>query len=193
VDEAKVSQYRLSSDDKDYSLTHLMSNCADFVNEMLQLQFVCHSLGAEALTTTKYHAYAGEGVKYSWGGGKSTLLETSTCLKKGKTNFDALVATCISRDVLTKELIQKISHQARSYMVTYKTLEISKDQSESGSNITLNKIENTKKVIKSHRAALDFDKDFIMKSITANNFNFEQEVKKDDTVRNEGSRTRKRR
>jgi len=60
VDEAKVSGYRLSSNDKDYSLTHLMSSCADFGNEMLQLQFVCHSLGAEALTTTKYHAkYAG--------------------------------------------------------------------------------------------------------------------------------------
>jgi len=75
-------------------------------------------------------------------------------------------------------------------MVTYKTLEISKGQSESGSNITLNKIENMKKVIKSHRAALDFDKDFIMKSITATNFNFEQEVEKGDTVRNEGSRNK---
>jgi hypothetical protein len=48
TDEAKVSEYRL------------MNSCAGFMNEMLQLQFVCHSLGAEALTTTKYHAkYAG--------------------------------------------------------------------------------------------------------------------------------------
>ena len=74
MDEAKVSGYRLSLNDNDYSLTHLMSSCADFGNEMLQLQFVCHSLGAEALTTTKYHAeYAGEDVKYSWGRQKHSI------------------------------------------------------------------------------------------------------------------------
>lgn len=36
------------------------------------------------------------------------------------------------------------------------------------------KIENMKKVLKSHRAALDFDKNFIISSITANDFNFEE-------------------
>ena len=35
-------------------------------------EFVCQSLGTEALITTKYHAeYAGEGVEYSWGAAKA--------------------------------------------------------------------------------------------------------------------------
>jgi len=37
-------------------------------NEKSQLEYVCESLGVEALITTKYHAeYAGEGIEYSWG------------------------------------------------------------------------------------------------------------------------------
>ena len=38
------------------------------------------------------------------------------------------------------------------------------------------KIETMTKMIKSHRAALDFDKGFIMKNVEASNFDFEQEV-----------------
>ena len=41
-------------------------------------------------------------------------------------------------------------------------------------NVTLTKIENMKKVLKSHRAELDFDKKIIMSSITADDFNFEE-------------------
>ena len=62
-------------------------------------------------------------------------------------------------------------------MLTYKSLELSEkninDDEKKASNITLTKIENMKKVLKSHRAALDFDTNFIISSITANNFNFE--------------------
>ncbi len=41
-------------------------SCTDFANKTTQLEFVCESLGAEAIITTKYHAkYAGEGIEYS--------------------------------------------------------------------------------------------------------------------------------
>ena len=126
-------------------------------------------LGAKALTTTKYHAeYAGEGIEYLWGAAKAIYRRYPLTSKRGKTNFDLLVAKCISREVLTTEMVQKFSHQARSYMLTYKILEVTKHQSESGSEM------------KSHGAALDFDKDFIMKSITATDFNFNKEVERDN-------------
>ena len=38
------------------------------------------------------------------------------------------------------------------------------------------KIESMTKIIKTHRAALDFDKKFIMNTVTAVDFNFEEEV-----------------
>jgi hypothetical protein len=41
-------------------------------------------------------------------------------------------------------------------------------------NLSLTKTENMKKVLKSHRAELDFDKKIIMSSITADDFNFEE-------------------
>ena len=62
-------------------------------------------------------------------------------------------------------------------MLTYKSLELS-DKNNNGdeivNNVTLTTIENMKKVLKSHCAALDFDKNFIINSITANDFNFEE-------------------
>jgi len=69
-------------------------------------------------------------------------------------------------------------------MLTYKTLEMKESEAsadaEDGAKkpvtITLHKIESMKKIIKSHRAALDFDKEFIMNSVTSADFNFEEEV-----------------
>ena len=62
-------------------------------------------------------------------------------------------------------------------MLTYKSVELS-DNNNNGdeivNNVTLTKIENMKKVLKSHCAALDFDKNFITNSITADDFNFEE-------------------
>jgi hypothetical protein len=62
-------------------------------------------------------------------------------------------------------------------MLTYKSLELSDNNingDDKANNITLTKIENMKKVLKSHCAALDFDKKIIINSITANDFNFEE-------------------
>jgi hypothetical protein len=64
-------------------------------------------------------------------------------------------------------------------MLTYKSLE-SADKKNNGDekikNITLTKIASMKKALKSHHAALDFDKNFIINSITAKGFHFEEDV-----------------
>ncbi len=77
IDESKISEYKkIVTDDaglivKEFSLAHILETCTDFANEKTQLEFVCQSLGTEALITTKYHAkYVGVGIKYSWGAAK---------------------------------------------------------------------------------------------------------------------------
>jgi hypothetical protein len=78
IDESKISQYKkvVTNDAgypvKEFSLGMMLDSCTDFANETTQLEFVCESLGAEAIITTKYHAeYAGEGIEYSWGAAKA--------------------------------------------------------------------------------------------------------------------------
>ena len=98
--------------------------------------------------------FAGEGIEYSWGLSKAMYRKYPLVSKKGKRNFDALVLKCISRDVLTKDQVRRFCKRARSYMLTYKSLELS-DKNNNGdeivNNVTLTKIENMKKVLKSHR------------------------------------------
>jgi hypothetical protein len=82
--------------------------------------------------------------------------------KKGKANFDSLVAKCISRDLLMTDRIRKFSQQARSYMLTYSSLQFihedkGQEQVMTNNTFTHTKIENMKKILKSHHAALDFD------------------------------------
>jgi hypothetical protein len=132
IDELMVKEYKVHVVDDvgiiipEYSLTTLMENCTDFKNEMSQLDFVCHSLGLKALITTKYHAeFAREGIEYSWGLAKAMFRKYPLVSKKGKQNFDALVSKCISRDVLTKDQVQRFCKRARSYMLTYKSLKLS--------------------------------------------------------------------
>lgn len=182
---AMLERYRKKAVDGDgnlipeFSLVHLMENCADFYNEECQLQFVCRNVGARAIITTKYHAeYAGEGIEYAWGASKAKYRRHPIEAKKGKANFLKLLDYCISRGVLTTDLMRKYSKRARSYMCVYKDLEMRElhEQTEGDNEITYNKIESMKKIYKAHRAALDFDKSFIMKSITADDFNYEEEV-----------------
>jgi hypothetical protein len=64
-------------------------------------------------------------------------------------------------------------------MLTYKSLELADKKNnvdEKIKNITLTKVESMKKVLKSHHAALDFDKKFIINSIAAKGFHFEEDV-----------------
>jgi hypothetical protein len=111
--------------------------------------------------------------------------------KKGKQNFDALVSKCISRTVLTKDVVRKFSQRARSYMLRYKSLKLEdtnkniETKNETTNLITLVKIESMKKVL-NHRAALDFDKDFVMGSISKVGFKFEEEIESNECKRRKG-------
>lgn len=168
------------------SLRHLLANCTDFLSEQSQLEYVCESLGVRALITTKYHAeYAGEGVEYSWGFSKALYRRHPLAQKKTTADFLALVDKCISREVLTVDLIRKFSARARGYMETYKMLEIeAKNTKETEGNssedapIPHKRIETLKKVLKCHRAAIDFDKSFIMKTVYAKDFDFKNDLLK---------------
>jgi hypothetical protein len=108
----------------EYSLSVLMGRCTYFANKKSQLEFVCQSLGVEALIITKYHAeYAGEGIEYSWGASKTVYRRYPLASKKGKENIDKLVSKCIVRELLTNDRIRKFSQRSHSYMLTYTSLD----------------------------------------------------------------------
>jgi len=116
---------------------------------MSQLEYVCSSLGVKVLITTKYHAeYAGEGIEYSWGAAKAIYRHYPLYSKKGKVNFIGLVSKCISREVLTVEMI------------------VDDDGGEQNMNTILHsRIENLQKSLACHRSAVDFDNGFILQSV----------------------------
>lgn len=187
VDESKLQCYKIKVLDDSgeivpqFSLEYMVQNCPDFLDEMSQLEYVCQQLGSTAVITTKYHAeYAGEGIEYSWGYSKSIYRRSPLKIKKGKENFDKLVSNCISRDVMQKTLIRRFSKRARQYMLSYQSLE-KHDENENESNIvgqciSQQKIEKMKLLLKSHRAAIDFDKNFVVQSVTEANFNWDKEL-----------------
>ncbi len=155
---------------EELSLEHLMSGCTDFINEVSQLEYVCEQLGVRALFTTKYHAeMAGEGVEYSWAHSKNLYRRTALRVKKGKSNFDSTMEYCISREVLPTELIRKFSKRARAYMLAYKALEFSECQmnTQSPHIISHERIERMMASFKTHRSAMDFDKNFVLKCYCA--------------------------
>ena len=126
-----------------------------------------------------------------WGLSKAMYRKFPLSSKKGKQNFDALVSKCISRTVLTKDVVRKFSQRARSYMLRYKSLKLEdtnkniETKNETTNLITLVKIESMKKVL-NHRAALDFDKDFVMGSISKVGFKFEEEIESNERKRRRG-------
>ena len=82
------------------------------------------------------------------------------------------------------DMIRKFSRRARGYMLTYLALEDNTNpilmtqkqlgNEDEGDVITYGSIENMKKVLSSHRAALDFDHGFIHRLV------IKSEVKKED-------------
>ena len=181
------------------SLRHLLANCTDFLSEQSQLEYVCESLGVRALITTKYHAeYAGEGVEYSWGFSKALYRRHPLAQKKTTEGFLALVDKCISRDVLTVDLIRKFSRRAREYMETYKMLEMeatntneTEGNSSENAPIPYKRIETLKKILKSHRAAIDFDKSFIMQTVYAKDFDYKKDLLKKEKKLNVSLRVKR--
>jgi hypothetical protein len=172
---------------KEFSLEMMLDSCVDFANETTQLEYICKSFGVEALITAKYHAeYAGEGIKYSWGAAQTMYRRYPLASKKEKEKFVDVVLKCTSREVLTTEMIRKFSRRAHSYMLSYMTLEIVREEGrEEGTgdevdislDITHKQIENMQKIIKSHRAALDFDRGFVASALKlAKNLDLKEEI-----------------
>ena len=178
----------------EFSLIHLLENCADFKNEKTQLEYVCESLGGRAIITTKYHCeYAGEGIEYSWAYSKAMYRRAPLRRKKGKQNFDSLVNKCTSRDMMTKDMVRKFSKRARQYMVGYKLMEMDANTKQESQQqpISQGKIERMKKVLKTHRAALDFDSKFVLQSVAASDFSWDDEVETNTKQMGKSKRKRK--
>ena len=186
IDEKRLNEYKVRTEDDDgklipdLSLLHMMETCIDFASEVSQLEHVGQLLGVRVMITTKYHAeYAGEGVEYSWGFSKSVYRRHPLSAKKGKDHFDALVEKCISRELITVDMVRKFSKRARGYMLAYRALEcdVMKESPNGQTDISHKMIEKMKKVISSHRAALDFDRGFLNKIVTEEGFDLVAEVK----------------
>ncbi|KAL7492038.1 hypothetical protein ACHAWT_001297 [Skeletonema menzelii] len=185
VDKKNLKKYQAMKHDsegnseKNYSLQYLIGQCTDFQNELTQLEFVCAQQGAAALITPKYHAeLAGEGIEYTWGLAKCHYRRYQLKEKKGKQNFEKLMRKCLSRDFITAERVRKFSKRARGYMETYVVIEMEEDVNTKGTPIPNRKIEQLKKVMKCHRAALDFDKGFLMTFVTGDGFDYSDLDKK---------------
>ena len=102
----------------------MMDTSPDFSKEVSHIDYVCHELGEQAeITTNVYAEYAGEGVEYYWEYTKALCCKYYLASKKGRTNFDNMVAKYISREVITKYPVRKFNGRARGYMATYKILE----------------------------------------------------------------------
>ena len=109
---------------EEISLRHMMGQCTDFAEEMSQLESIGKKLGCTVIITTKYHAeYAGEGIEYSWGLAKCCYRRQPLSKKKKKANFFALVDQCLSRELLSKDMVRKFSKRARDYMLAYRAFE----------------------------------------------------------------------
>ena len=148
----------------------MMETSPNYANELSQLEYVCQELGAQAVITATFHAeYANKGIEYSWGYSKYFYIKYLLTSRKGKANFDKLVAKCISREIITKDMVRNFSGRVWGYIATYKILEERKGNQ---TYITQYKIENMKKDIKSHQSALDFDKVFIMKEVSVTYFDY---------------------
>ena len=106
-------------------LTHLLSQCSDFVDEITDLEHLCedistlHGINSLILFTPKFHCkLAGEGIEYSWGALKKIYRRIPLKQKRSASNFDACVRNCISR--VTPLMANRFSAKVCSYMMGYK-------------------------------------------------------------------------
>eukprot|EP00956_Cyclotella_meneghiniana_P036504 scaffold126502_cov47-Cyclotella_meneghiniana.AAC.1 len=194
----QTSDYQLEKKDSDgnvikhLSLRYLMSNCTDFVNERCQIEHIAEKLGITVVITTKHHAeYAEEGIEYSWGYSKSLYRRHPLAAKQDKDSFHKLVDKCTSREYITIDMVRKFSKRARDYMQAYIALEtMNKDEEnnetqpteDNNARVTRQMIEKMKKLVSSHRAALDFDKAFL-KVVHAEGFDVSASLKSERTIK----------
>ena len=107
-----------------YSLSHLLSNCSDFIEQKKDIEQLCNKITVikdirfSILFRPKYHCeIAGEGIEYSWGASKRYYRKEPLAMEKQTSNFKALVSTCIAR--INISMCRKFLRKARSYMLVY--------------------------------------------------------------------------
>ena len=85
-------------------------------------------------------------------------------------------------------------------MLCYRSLEMSNEENPVNSNqdaISKHKIERMKSVLKSHRAAIDFDTNFVMTAVSAVDFDWDKDIvlgqkaMKNNKLSDQNSRKRK--
>jgi hypothetical protein len=156
------------------SLKHLMASCTDFEEEETLLQATASKMGVLVDRSPKCHCeIAGEGIEYSWACAKNHYRQILLDKKRGKENFIKSVRECMSRDLITRQRVQKFSRRARHYILGYHilwqmkqgliegsdSLELQDDNSNSQAIIPA-KLEQMVKKFKTHRCAMDFDHSF---------------------------------
>ncbi len=80
-------------------------------------------MGVTINHTPKCHCkLADEGKEYSWAASKNKYRRFPVSQKKGKDQFRKLVSECLSREVVTKSLVQEFSRWARPHICAYHAL-----------------------------------------------------------------------
>jgi hypothetical protein len=154
--------------DVNTSLSYLMTNCEDFINEKTLLQHMGEGIGVTIDRTPKCHAeLAGEGIEYSWG--KAKQYYRNIDLKKRRTthNFRHYVRQSLSRtsqdpDVeapLSSQRVRKFSRRARRYIMAYYQFHTLDEKDRPPESVSL--IEYMVKNFRTHRNASDFARAFL--------------------------------
>jgi hypothetical protein len=151
------------------SLKCLMANCTDFVEEESLLQSMGRQMGGIIDRTPKCHPeLAGEGIEYSWACVKNKYRLLPLGERRSQDKFKECVKTCLSKTVLTKELIRKNSRRAHEYMCAYHVFHHQQQETQASDqqNIAIpTMIESLVKKIKTYRCASDFDHGFVKAAI----------------------------
>ena len=155
----KDSEGKLYPEYKQFSLTHLMHECDDFVHEPSAMEKMMNDLctkkqdlpNLKLFLTPKYHCeMAGEGVEYDWAICKKHYRNIPLPAKVTKENFHNCVRSAIKS--VTIHNTRKFSAKSRWYMITYSNI---KDE------LTYSNIENFVKKIKTHRDVSKIDTSYI--------------------------------
>jgi len=132
------------------SMTHVLSECEDFRNEVTLLEEIAWRRGHIVLFTPKGHCeLAGIGIEYCWGKLKKWYRRNNS--PTGPADFFDLVVRSMSREVLPLTTARRFARKARAYMRAYLS-------GESNEHALL---EAMVKRFKTHRNALDFAGKFI--------------------------------
>jgi hypothetical protein len=166
--------------DTSMALRVMIADCSDFREEETKLQHLGTQLGITVDRTPKFHAeMAGEGIEYAWGFSKAIYRRKPMARKKRRDGFRALVRECTDPRLVCPDMCTKFSRRAQRYICAYHALHLQQqggtDAATAGGDavaaveddvttqqqLNFTDIERMKKLFRSHRCALDFDKGFV--------------------------------